>query len=309
MDEAFLDLQRTLASFSQNSEIDELNISQYDPNAAPIILLGLSHPEITDMDELRRVAENYLRNELIRLEGIADVRLLGQEEKEVVVETNNYLLEAYNVTTSTIANRLQEYNRNISGGSIVETGRRYTIQGIGELDSFEDIGNTIVAYKNVEITETTTQSRSSEMAPVYLKDLATIEYKNKKPENIVKINSKRCIGLAIYKETKYNTVKIVNDFFENITTLRKALPGYDLTVIQNKGEFITQSINEVKQTALIGILFAVIVLFIFLRRIGTTAIISFAIPISIIATFNLMYFKSLTLNIMTLGGLALGACQ
>jgi len=307
MDEAFLDLQRTLTSFSQNSEIDELNISQYDPNAAPIILLGLSHPEITDMDELRRVAENYLRNELIRLEGIADVRLLGQEEKEVVVETNNYLMEAYNVTTSTIANRLQEYNRNISGGSIVETGRRYTIQGIGELDSFEDIGNTIVAYKNVEITETTTQNRASEMAPVYLKDLATIEYKNKKPENIVKINGERCIGLAIYKETKYNTVKIVNDFFDNITTLRKALPGYDLTVIQNKGEFITQSINEVKQTALIGILLAVMVLFIFLRRIGTTAIISFAIPISIIATFNLMYFKGLTLNIMTLGGLALGA--
>ncbi|MFC1650201.1 efflux RND transporter permease subunit [Candidatus Latescibacterota bacterium] len=309
MDEAFLDLQKTLTSFTQNSEIDELTISQHDPNAAPIILLGLSHPDITDMDELRKIAENYLQNELIRLEGIADVTLLGQEEKEVVIETNDYLMEAYNITPSTIANRLIDFNRNISGGSITETGRRYTIKGIGELETFEDIENTIVAYKNVEPVSGTAaaQSGAAEMAPVFLKDLAKISFTSKKPENIVKINGKRCIGLAIYKETKYNTVRIVDNFFENIIDLRKALPGYELTVLQNKGAFITDSVNEVKKTALIGILFAVFVLFIFLRRIGTTAIISLAIPISIIATFNLMYFKGLTLNIMTLGGLALGA--
>jgi hydrophobic/amphiphilic exporter-1 (mainly G- bacteria), HAE1 family len=308
MDEAFLDLQKTLTSFTQNSEIDELTISQHDPNAAPIILLGLSHPDITDMDELRKVAENYLHNELIRMEGIADVTLLGQEEKEVVVETNTYLMDAYNITPSTISNRLIDFNRNISGGSISETGRNYTIKGIGELETFEDIENTIVAYKNVGAAAgTATTGGTAEMAPVFLKDVATISFVSKDPENIVKIDGKRCIGLAIYKETKYNTVKIVDTFFENIVDLRKALPGYELTVLQNKGEFITDSVNEVQKTALIGILFAVFVLFIFLRRVGTTAIISLAIPISIIATFNLMYFKGLTLNIMTLGGLALGA--
>ena len=69
-----------------DDELDELTITQHDPNAIPIMLLGFSHPEISDMDELRGIAESYLRNELIRLEGVADVRLLGQEEKEVVVE-------------------------------------------------------------------------------------------------------------------------------------------------------------------------------------------------------------------------------
>lgn len=308
MDEAFLDLQKTLTSFSQNAEIDNLTITQHDPNAAPVMLLGLSHPQIEDMDELRRIAENYLRNELIRLEGIAEVELLGQEQKEVVIETNNYLLEAYNITPSSIATRIRNYNRNASGGSIVEMGRKYIIKGVGEFQSISEIGNVIVAYTQPQAIGTTAQTTSTtERVPVYLKDVAKITYQNKDPENIVRINQKRCMALAIYKETKFNTVNASNDLLQALDGLRKALPGYELTVIQNQGEFITTAINEVKQSALIGIILSIIILYVFLRRIGVTAIISIAIPISIVATFNLMYFQGLTLNIMTLGGLALGA--
>ena len=308
MDEAFLDLQKTLNSFTQNADIDELLITQHDPNAAPVILLGLSHPRIEDMDELRRIAENYMRNELVRLEGIAEVELLGQEEKEVIIETDEYLLAAYNLTPSVVASRIQSYNRNASGGSIVEMGRKYIIKGIGEFESLESIGEVIVAYKQPEAQTVTSETVSeSGRVPVFLKDIAKIRFQNKDPENIVRINQTRCMGLAIYKETKFNTVKAVEDLQEALQTLRKALPGYELTIIQNQGEFISQAIDEVKQTALIGILLAVIILFVFLRRAGTTFIISLAIPISIIATFNLMFFKGLTLNIMTLGGLALGA--
>ncbi len=309
MDEAFLDLQKTLTSFTQNSEIDELVITQHDPNTAPIMLLGFSHENIDDMDELRRVAENYLRNELIRLEGIAEVELLGQEEKEVVLETNPYLLEAYNLTPAAIANKLQSYNRNISGGSIVEMGRKYIIKGVGEFQSLEDIENVILAYRQ-STTAAASQSSAGgagERVPVFLKDVAKVKLQNKDPENIVHVNQKRCMALEIYKETKFNTVKATNALQKELERLRKALPGYQLTVIQNQGKFINQAIDEVKQTALIGILLAIFILFIFLRRLGTTFIISLAIPISIIATFNLMYFKGLTLNIMTLGGLALGA--
>ncbi len=308
MDEAFLDLQKTLTSFSQNAEIDELTITQHDPNAAPVMLLGLSHPQIDDMDELRRVAENYLRNELIRLEGIAEVELLGQEQKEVVIETNNYLLEAYNLSPSAVSARIRNYNRNASGGSIVEMGRKYIIKGVGEFQSLDDIGNVIVTYTQpTSITTGGQTSQTTGRVPVYLRDVAKLSFKNKEPENIVRINQKRCMALAIYKETKFNTVKAVDDLLKALENLRKALPGYELTIIQNQGEFITKAVDEVKQTALIGIILAVIVLYIFLRRIGATTIISVAIPISIIATFNLMYFKGLTLNIMTLGGLALGA--
>jgi len=300
MDEAFLDLQKSLTGFSQNSELDELTISQHDPNSRPVILIGLSHPDITDMDELRKIAENYLRNELTRLEGIAAVEIIGAEEKEVVVQTSPYLLDAHGLDMTTLGSRIQNSNITASGGSIVDLGLKYIIKGVGEFKSIEDIGNVIV-------TQRPELDGDQEMVPVFLKDIAEISFINKEPENIVRINGIRCIALAVYKEMRYNTVKAVEQLSENLSILEKALPGYSLQILQNQAAFIDNAIQEVEQTALIGIILAIFILYIFLRRIGTTAIISIAIPISIIATFNLMYFNGLSINIMTLGGLALGA--
>jgi len=304
MDEAFLDLQKSITNFSQNSELDEITLSQHDPNSAPILLIGLSHPEITDMDELRKTAEGYLQNGLIRLEGIAAVEIIGGEEKEVVIETNEYLMKAYGLDISTLANKIGSTNLNETGGSIEELGKKYIIKGIGEFKSLQDIGNTIVAQKT---NQTSPNNQRNEAVPVYLKNVAKIIYENKEPENIVRINQKRSVALAIYKETKFNTVKAVEMVQESMVDFKNALPGYEFQIVRNQAEFIETAINEVEESALIGIILAVIILYIFLRRIGTTLIISIAIPISVVATFNLMYFNDLTVNIMTLGGLALGA--
>src|SRR5512133_429004 len=88
MDEAFLDLQNELNSFSQNSDLDDFTISRYDPNASPVMVVGLKNERISNMEELRKVADNYIRNELVRIEGVADIRLTGIEESEVVIETS-----------------------------------------------------------------------------------------------------------------------------------------------------------------------------------------------------------------------------
>jgi HAE1 family hydrophobic/amphiphilic exporter-1 len=306
MDEAFLDLQKALTAYSQNSDFDEFNITQHDPNASPVMIIGMLHPEITDMDELRKVGENYIRNELIRLEGIADVTLTGTEEKEVLVETDQFKLDAYGLTTSQIVQEIQNMNRNVSGGTIVEMGKKYIIKGSSLVKNIEDIENIVLSYKLLNSSQSQVTS-STEKAPIFLKDVAKVSYVNKDPQNIVRINGQRCVGLSIYKETGFNTVKAVEDLTESLESVKKALPGYEFIIVQNQGRFIQTSIDEVQDTALIGILIAVFVLFIFLRRIKVTAIISFAIPISVIATFNLMYFNGLSLNIMTLGGLALGA--
>ncbi|MFC1725281.1 efflux RND transporter permease subunit [candidate division KSB1 bacterium] len=308
MDEAFLDIQKTLSDFKQIPEVEDLIISQYDPNATPILLLGFSHPDITDMDELRKTAESYIRNELIRLEGIADVKLLGDEKKEVIIETNPYVMEAFGLTPSEITGKINEYNRNISSGSITEMGTKYIIKGISEFKSLDDIKKVIVAYTEPSVpAEEVQSSLVQDKVPVFLNDIAEIKYQNKIPDNIVHINQNRCMALAVYKETKYNTVRAVREFMGSIKEIEKNLPGYNITIIDNQGDFIITAIDEVQQTLLYGIILAVIILFVFLRRIGATAIISTAIPISIVATFNLMYFNGLTLNIMTLGGLALGA--
>ncbi len=320
MDEAFLNLQKELNSYAQNTDLDEFTISLYDPNAAPVMVVALKNDQITDMDELRLVAQNYIRNELIRIEGIADIRLSGEEESEVVIETNNYLLEAYGISSDIIASQISNYNRNVSGGSIIDLGTRYTIKGVTLLEDIEDLKNIIVAFKEPENSATgssaSTYSASSlsgdagdnsGKAPVYLKDVATVSFKNKEPVNMVTINGERCIGLSVYKEPKFNTVDAVKSLDEEFDKLAKALPGYQFIKIEDQGSYISGAIGEVRNTLLIGILLAVFVLYIFLRRIGTTLVISIAIPVSIIATFNLLYFNHLTLNIMTLGGLALGA--
>ncbi|TLX78313.1 efflux RND transporter permease subunit [Labilibacter sediminis] len=302
MDEAFLDLQKSLTSYSQDEDIEELNIYRNDPNASPVMLAAVSHPDITDMDELRKVAQNYMRNELIRIDGIADVRLSGDETKEILIETDPYLLESHGITSSSIVTKIENYNRNVSGGSIEEMGQKYVIKGVSVYQSPEDLGDLVVGR-----TIQQSNDSSEKEVPLLLKDVASINYKNQDPLNIVRLNGQRCIGLSIYKETKYNTVAAIDELNKGFDKVKKALPGYEITIIKNQGRFISNAISEVEDSALIGIVFAVIVLFLFLRRIGTTLVVSAAIPISIIATFNLMYFNGLTLNIMTLGGLALGA--
>lgn len=305
MDEAFLDLQKSLNTLTQNSDIEDLKITQHDPNTSPVMVIGLTHAEITDMNEIRKVAEGYIRNQLVRLEGVAEVELSGQEESEIIIETDMYRLEAQNLSLDEVSNRIQNFNRNVSGGRISELGMQYVVKGVSMLRDKEDFENLIVGYKatRVAIEGQTTIERT----PIFLKDVAIVYYGNKDPFNIVHINGERSVGLSIYKETKYNTVKSVEQIKEALIQIEKALPGYKLTQVTNQGKFISDAIGEVQETALIGILLAVVVLFVFLRRFGTTLIVSVAIPISIIATFNLMYFNHLTINIMTLGGLALGA--
>src|SRR5450759_296671 len=173
MDEAFLDLQKALNSFSQNSDLQSFDISQYDPNASPVLIVELKNKQITDMDELRKVAENYIRNELVRIEGIADVTLTGQEESEVVIETNKYILESFGLSSDAVATQITNYNKNVSGGSITELGLKYTVKGVSVLANLKDLENIIVGFKTGTSTTaaTTTQgtSTTTEKIPVYLR--------------------------------------------------------------------------------------------------------------------------------------------
>ncbi len=317
MDEAFLDLQKALNDFNQGGELDRISVTQYDPNSAPIMLIGIAHNTIEDLNELRKVADNYVSKELIRLEGVAQVTLSGEQEQEVVINTVPYKLEAFQLSLDDISQKIQSFNQNVAGGTVQELGLQYTVKGVGMLETEADFDNLIIGYKegaaatlpntqnanNATEPNTPTNSR----APIYLKDVAETNFTNKAPKNIVRINGRRCIGLSIYKENRFNTVKAVEEITEELAIIEKALPGYQFEIISNQGIFIKNAVDEVQETALYGILLAVIVLFLFLRRFGTTLIISIAIPISIIATFTLMYFNGLTINIMTLGGLALGA--
>ena len=286
MDEAFLDLEKAMSSFSQDSRVTDLRISQKDPTTAPIMIIGFSNPDITDMAELRKVADSYVCNELMRVEGVADVSLAGDEFTNLIID-----------------------NQRVSGGRISEQGFQYLVTGSNTLTDEFAFGNIIVGYKNTEAGQGRQigEFESASMAPIYLRDVADIRFENREPENIVRVNGNRSIGISVFKEMDYNTVKAVDGVKTSLAKIQKSLPGYDFRIISDQATFINNSIGEVKNSALLGILLAVIVLFVFLRRIGTTLIVAVSIPVSIIATFNLMFFSGLTINILTLGGLALGA--
>lgn len=310
MDEAFLDLQKAMNSFAQNDAIDELKITQYDPNQAPVILIAMSHQSITDMAELRKVAESYIRNELIRLEGVAEVSLSGQEINTLTIQTDPYRLAAFNLTIDDVASRIESNNQSVSGGRVTELGLQYLVKSATMFTSEADFENLIVGYRPVTAqgnTPASATTTTTENAPIYLREVAQVSFVNARPENIVRINGERSIGLSVYKEMRFNTVRVVEEVDKQLAVIEQALPGYRFRVITNQGTFIRKAIDEVQESAILGVILAVIVLFVFLRRVGTTLIVSIAIPISIVATFNLMYFNGLTLNIMTLGGLALGA--
>ena len=239
MDEAFLDLQKAMNPFAQNKEITELKITQHDANLSPVVLVGMSHQNITDMAELRRIAESYIRNELIRLEGVAEVTLSGEEVTTLTVQTDPYKLNAFQLKIEDIASRIESNNQSISGGRVSELGLQYLVKSSSLFSTEADFENLIVGYKPVQ-QETSGNSSSETVtdvnkAPVFLKEVATVQFVNARPENIVRINGKRSIGLSIYKEMRFNTVKVVDEVTSRLAVIEDALPGYHFQVISNQG--------------------------------------------------------------------------
>lgn len=292
MEDSFLELQRAVSAFGRGSDITEISVSERDPSSEPIVKLALSHNEMSVV-ELTRIANSYVKPQLLSIAGVADVEFNGDQTVEVVVETTPYKLAAFNLTAGTLSQKIQDNNYRIAGGRVEEMGVRYIVNGSNLLLNISEFNSIIVGYLDGK--------------SVYLRDVANVYIADKMAESIVRLNGEECIGIEIYKERDFNTLKATNEIVKEVENLRKAMPQYNIMVVNNQGEFIDQAIGDVKNSALLGMVLAVIVLFIFLRRVGTTIVISLAIPISIIATFNMFYFGGLTLNIMTLGGLALGA--
>lgn len=301
MDQAFLELQKVLAPYASRNDVNDLNISRYNPNADPVIQLALSDSLGKNLHQLRVLVQNALRPQLVRLEGVADVAMAGERELVIQVQTDAERLRAYDLTLSQIASAINGFNQNVSGGYIEENGLRFVVRGSSAINQPADLNELIVKMAGANT------SSGQAGTPVFLKDVAQVELLEGRPSSIVRMNGEECLGLYIYKENRYNTVEMVSAVFASLDDFTRNHPGIHIDIVENQGEFIAASISEVSDSALLGIFFAVVVLFLFLRNWGATLVVSMAIPLSVVATFGLMYFNNLTLNLMTLGGLALGA--
>ena len=272
MDDAFLDLSRAISSYTSNNEIESITVSRYDANAEPVMEIALTNSNVQDMNELRKIADNYLRSEFVRLDGIADIQLNGQEEAYVEIKTNSYLMDAFGLTPSTISSKIEALAQNVAGGSVMYNDVQYTVKGVNLISSLEDIANIVVAFNTTESTSFSGETITSGGSPVYLRDVAEINLVNKEPDNICRFNGERCLGISVYKENKFNTVQAVKNVEDKLKEVESALPGYEFHVISNQGKFIDASIGEVKNTAVLGVILAMAVLFFFLKRINVTLI-------------------------------------
>jgi HAE1 family hydrophobic/amphiphilic exporter-1 len=318
MDYAGLDVREKLDALELPLEAGRPAVLRFDPSLDPIMRFGLfieggvrQAPEETvdavyaeyrpgaaefDFDELkilRRFAEEEIKKELEAAGGVAAVKVSGGLEDEIQVLVDQGRMAQLGLPIEDLARQLGAENVNLSGGRLEEGTQQYLVRTLNEFQSVREIGDVIVAQRNG--------------TPVYLRDIATIVEGFKERQAVTRLDGQEAVEIAIYKEGDANTVSVAREVERRLARVRQILPaGVRLEKVYDQSTFIRQSVNEVIRAGVIGGILAVLVLYFFLRRFSSTVIISFSIPISVIATFNLMYGADLSLNIMSLGGIALG---
>lgn len=270
---------------------DEPMVLKIDPGMMPVIQLTLSGPD--DPAALDAVAEDLFKSRLERLEGVASVNVLGGVKREVQVEVDPVKLQGYGLDVNQVVQILRAENLNMPGGEVRGSGKRLVIRATGEFSSLDEIREVMIP------TRLGTSVRIGDIADVRLGYGDT--------QQITRLNEKPSVTIAVLKKTDANTVGVSRAVLEEIEKIKGEIPkNIEVAVASNSSEFIEESINSVTQNAVLGGVLAVVVLFLFLQSLRPTAAIAVSIPVSIIATFTLMYFAGLTLNMMSLGGLALG---
>jgi HAE1 family hydrophobic/amphiphilic exporter-1 len=270
---------------------------RFDPASEPIMRLGLLHNGSADSSEarlkaLRRLAEDRIKNDLEAEEGTAAVKVSGGLEDEIQIQADQQKLSQLGIGIEQIADRIRAENVNLSGGRLEEGDQRFLVRTLNEFQSVDEFRDAIVAY----VAE----------RPVYLRDIATVERGFKEREAITRVRGLESVELAVYKEGDANTVQVANRITQRLDRIRESLPeDMELITIHDQSGFIASAVSDVRNAALLGGIIAIMVLYGFLRDARATTIVGIAIPVSVIGTFLLMYTNDVSLNIMSLGGIAL----
>ncbi|NKB72083.1 MAG: AcrB/AcrD/AcrF family protein [Candidatus Latescibacteria bacterium] len=306
MDFALLDVQKRTGPYATDEDVESVDVIQEDPQALPVLRLAVAGVAGDDIDALLGVVETVVKPKLEALAGLASAQIEGGAEREVRVTLDEYLLQAYGLAAETVAQRISAANQDVSGGTLRETRQSYQVKGLGRLRDIDDVRQLIVGERQ-GLAASGQADSTAPRVPLRVGDVARVELEYQERETIVRLDGIEAVGLALFKEADANTVALVRGALVGLEELQRDLPDVRFTVVENQARFIDSAIGEVEEAALVGALLAVGVLLLFLRNAQMTLVIGLAIPISILATFTLMFFQGLTLNIMTLGGLALGA--
>jgi len=294
MNFATQNVREKLDTISFPKDVKKSVILRFNPALDPIIRLGIStsNKDLKALKQIRTFAEQEIKRQLEIIPGVAAVQLGGGLQQEIQVIFDQEKAAQRGISAQDIVKGIQNENINMSAGRVYDGQQEYLVRTVNQFSSLNELSNMIV--------------KQSDGYTIYLKDIARVYDGEKERTDITRINNNEAIELAIYKEGDANTVSVANLVNEKLIAIKKSLPEQlKLDVIYDQSEFIIDAVDEVKSAAIIGGILAMLILYLFLGNIFNTLIISLAIPISIIATFNLMFANDISLNIMSLGGIAL----
>ncbi|MER2176965.1 MAG: efflux RND transporter permease subunit, partial [Stenotrophomonas maltophilia] len=343
--QASLEVRDKMEALNLPLEAKSPVLLRFNPSTEPIMRLVISArtdpssdaEAVRQLTELRRYADEDLKKKLEPVAGVAAVKVGGGLEDEIQVDIDQQKLAQLNLPIDNVIKRLKEENINISGGRLEEGSQRYLVRTVNQFADLEDIRNLLVTTQSsngsaadaamqqmfaiaastgsdaavaaASAAQSASSSSSTNIAngvPVRLKDIATVRQGYKEREAIIRLGGKEAVELAIYKEGDANTVSTAEALRARLEQIKGQVPGdAELTTIEDQSRFIEHAISDVKKDAVIGGILAILIIFLFLRDGWSTFVISLSLPVSIITTFFFMGQLGLSLNVMSLGGLAL----
>src|SRR5690606_14437104 len=300
IDLALVDVNKAVAPIAADTDVDEVRVRRFDPRQLPVLVLGLVPADGRDMDlaELRRIADRQIAPGLEQLRGVAEVRVTGGREKQVEVRLDRTRLDAYGLTINEVRNRISATNVDVNAGTLAQEDRVFLVRGLSRFTGPDDVAATVVRYAEAE---------SQSTAPIHVADLGEVVLADADVTHVVRVEGVEGVGLSVYKEAGANTVSVSRVVRDALDRFAADLPGIEIRTVADEAALVEDAIADVETAALLGIALAIAVLFLFLRSPGPIVIVASAIPVSLLATVFAMSFAGHSLNLMTLGGLALGA--
>jgi HAE1 family hydrophobic/amphiphilic exporter-1 len=268
---------------------DDPMVLKIDPNAMPIMQISLTSEG--DLARLQKLAEDTFSQRFERLDGVASVSIGGGYTREIEIIANQNQLSGMGLSIGQLGQIIGASNLNYPGGSVNKGDQELSVRITGEYKTVEDIKQTPIILQSGDV--------------ISLGDIADVKLINRELSSISRTNGKESITISIQKQSGKNTVQVAERIHAELKKLESDYPGIGFQTTMDSSMFIVQAINTVAKNAIFGSLLAVLILYIFLKNLRTTTIIGISIPISLITSFILLYFNGITLNIMTLGGLAM----
>jgi HAE1 family hydrophobic/amphiphilic exporter-1 len=291
MDFAAMDVREKLGLVELPREAERPKVLRFDPSLDPIIRLAFRGDR--GLSDLRQIAERWIKPRLEAVKGVAAAKVRGGLDAEIQVEADEDRLAALGLTLDDLAQALRAENVNRPGGQLKDWGAVYLVRTLHEFDDLEQLQRTVV--------------RETPTSRVRVEDVAAVTRGHRDRDEITRSGGIETVEIALHREGSANTVAVSAAVREELKELRGQMSeDVELTVLTDQSRYISDAIGQVWSAALIGGLLAVLVLFFFLRDPAATGIIAVTIPVSVVATFLPMYKAGVTLNIMSLGGLALG---